>query len=222
VPTAGPSPPVAAGEQVIRVLLADDHPLMLDGIAKALACADDLEVVGRALSGAEALALAARTAPDVVLLDLRMPAMDGFTCIQELKRRSPATRVIALSASEDARDIRSALRLGADAYVVKTVAPLDLPSIVRQVVDGTAFMPFAEDAGVTAGHSEGLTDREIAILRAVASGLSNRAIGLQLWVSEQTIKFHLRNIFRKLGVSSRTEAALYAYEAGLVKTREPT
>src|SRR5215213_9847343 len=85
VPTAGPRPPVAAGEHVIRVLLADDHPLMLDGIAKALSRADDVEVVGRASSGAEALALAARTAPDVVLLDLRMPAMDGFACIPQLK-----------------------------------------------------------------------------------------------------------------------------------------
>ena len=204
------------------MLLADDHPLMLDGIAKALSRADDVEVVGRASSGAEALALAARTAPDVVLLDLRMPAMDGFACIQELKRRSPATRVIVLSASTEPRDVRSALRLGADAYVVKSVNPADLASVIRQTHEGTTFTAFAPDGATeTDGASDGLTDRELTILRALASGLSNDGIGRRLWVSEQTIKFHLRNIYRKLGVANRTEAARYAHEAGLIDRVQP-
>jgi len=204
------------------VLLADDHPLMLDGIAKALSRADDVEVVGRASSGAEALALAARTAPDVVLLDLRMPAMDGFACIPQLKRRSPATRVIVLSASTEPRDVRSALRLGADAYVVKSVNPADLASVIRQTHEGTTFTAFAPDGATeTDGAGDGLTDRELAILRALASGLSNDGIGRRLWVSEQTIKFHLRNIYRKLGVANRTEAARYAHEAGLIDRVQP-
>ena len=204
------------------MLLADDHPLMLDGIAKALSRADDVEVVGRASSGAEALALAARTAPDVVLLDLRMPAMDGFACIPQLKRRSPATRVIVLSASTEPRDVRSALRLGADAYVVKSVNPADLASVIRQTHEGTTFTAFAPDGATeTDGASDGLTDRELTILRALASGLSNDGIGRRLWVSEQTIKFHLRNIHRKLGVANRTEAARYAHEAGLIDRVQP-
>jgi len=204
------------------VLLADDHPLMLDGIAKALSRADDVEVVGRASSGAEALALAARTAPDVVLLDLRMPAMDGFACIPQLKRQSPATRVIVLSASTEPRDVRSALRLGAHAYVVKSVNPADLASVIRQTHEGTTFTAFAPDGATeTDGASDGLTDRELTILRALASGLSNDGIGRRLWVSEQTIKFHLRNIYRKLGVANRTEAARYAHEAGLIDRVQP-
>ena len=205
---------------MIKLLLADDHPLMLDGIRKALSAAADIEVVGQAESGREALALAARTTPDVALLDLRMPQMDGLSCLQELKRLLPEIRVIVLSAIDDRRQIRAALRLGADAYVVKTVNPVDLPSVVRQTVNGTTFTALDDVDGDDAAsvRAEGLSDREIAILRALASGLSNQAIGRRLWVSEQTIKFHLRNIYRKLGLSNRTEAAHYAHEAGLVDT----
>ena len=206
---------------MIKLLVADDHPLMLDGIRKALSAAEDIEVVGQAGSGREALALAARTAPDLALLDLRMPQMDGLACLQELKRMSPETRVIILSAIADRRQIRAALRLGADAYVVKSVNPVDLPSVVRQTMDGTMFSALAEEDGddEAAARANGLTDREIAILRALASGLSNQAIGRRLWVSEQTIKFHLRNIYRKLGLSNRTEAAHYAHEAGLIDSQ---
>ena len=214
----GPSPPVAVGEAVIRVLVADDHPLMLDGIKNALADAQDIAVVGQAQTGREALALARRTSPDVVLLDLRMPDMDGLACLHELKRRAPETRVVILSATADERQINTALRLGADAYVVKSVNPVDLASVIRQAVDRTTFTALAGEASdeQARARADGLSDREIAILRALASGLTNQAIGRKLWVSEQTIKFHLRNVYRKLGVSSRTEAARYAHEVGLV------
>ena len=206
----------AVVEHVIKVLLADDHPLLLDGVRKALAASADIEVVGQASSGAEALELADEAHPDVVLLDLRMPDPDGLACLQELKRKLPKTQVIVLSALDDPRHIRAALRLGADAYVVKSVNPVDLASIIRQSVDGTSLTLFGgRGADVDAGGSEPLSDRELAILRAVASGLSNQAIGRRLWVSEQTIKFHLRNIYKKLRVSNRTEAARYAFEAGL-------
>jgi DNA-binding NarL/FixJ family response regulator len=218
VATSGASTAVAVQGRVIKLLVADDHPLMLEGIRKALSAAEDIEVVGQAGSGREALALAARTAPDVVLLDLRMPQMDGLACLQELKRMSPETRVIILSAIADRQQIRAALRLGADAYVIKSVNPVDLPSVVRQTMDGTSFTALVDDEAddVLAARANGLSDREIAILRALASGLSNQAIGRRLWVSEQTIKFHLRNIYRKLGLSNRTEAAHYAHETGLV------
>jgi DNA-binding NarL/FixJ family response regulator len=218
VATSDPGTAVAVRERVIKLLLADDHPLMLDGIRKALSAADDIEVVGEARSGREALALAARTQPDAVLLDLRMPQMDGLACLQELKRIAPEIRVIILSATEEPRQIRAALRLGADAYVVKSVNPVDLASVVRQTMDGTTFTALADGDGdpLAVVRADGLSDREIAILSALASGLSNQAIGRKLWVSEQTIKFHLRNIYRKLGLSNRTEAAHYAHEAGLV------
>jgi len=221
VATSGASTAVAVQGRVIKLLVADDHPLMLDGIRKALSAAEDIEVVGQAGSGREALALAARTAPDLALLDLRMPQMDGLACLQELKRLSPEIRVIILSAIADRRQIRAVLRLGADAYVVKSVNPVDLPSVVRQTMDGTMFSALAEEDGddEAAARANGLTDREIGILRALASGLSNQAIGRRLWVSEQTIKFHLRNIYRKLGLSNRTEAAHYAHEAGLIDSQ---
>jgi DNA-binding NarL/FixJ family response regulator len=220
---AVPGTPVATRNRVIRVLLADDHPLILDGVRSALASADDIEVVGTASSGRETLLLARRTSPDIVLLDLRMPEMEGFECLRELRHAAPRTRVVVLSASSEPRVIRTALRLGAAAFIVKTVNSADLASVIRQTFDGTTFTTL--DQGEESEHtdgSDGLTPREITILRAVASGLSNQEIGRSLWVSEQTIKFHLRNVYRKLGISNRIEAARYAHEAGLVESRRET
>jgi DNA-binding NarL/FixJ family response regulator len=214
---ATPRPPVATGKRAIRVLLADDHPLILDGVRNALARADDIAIVGAASSGREALLLARRTAPDVVLLDLRMPEMAGFECLRELRRISPRTRVIVLTASSEPREIRTALRLGAAAFVVKSVRASDLASVIRQTVQGTTFTTLDDGDGDECGPGEDLTPRELTILRAVASGLSNQEIGRTLWVSEQTIKFHLRNVYRKLGISNRIEAARYAHEAGLIE-----
>ena len=202
----------------IRVVVADDHPLILEGVREILRDAEPIDLVGEASSGAKAIALAAELQPDVVLLDLRLPDVDGLTCIDEIRTCSPASKVVILSASADPRAIRAALRNGAAAYVVKSVNPVDLPSAIRQAVDGTVFHGVAasDDDHSAAARADGLSDREIAILRAVASGLSNQAIAKRLWVSDQTIKFHLRNIYRKLGVSSRTEAARYAHQRGLV------
>jgi DNA-binding NarL/FixJ family response regulator len=215
---ATPGTPVAAGKRTISVLLADDHPLILDGVRNALARAADIEVVGAVPSGREALLLARRTAPDVVLLDLRMPGMEGFECLRELRRVAPRTRVIVLSASSERREIRTALRLGAAAFIVKSVQPSDLASVIRQTVDGTTFTTLDDGEGDdVAESSDRLTQRELTIPRAVANGLSNQEIGRTLWVSEQTIKFHLRNVYRKLGISNRIEAARYAHEAGLIE-----
>jgi DNA-binding NarL/FixJ family response regulator len=218
VASPGASPPVAAGERVITVLIADDHPLILDGVRNALTGVPGIEIVGAVSSGREALLLARRTTPDVLVLDLRMPEMDGFACLREVRRASPLTRVIVLSASTDRREIRAALRLGAAAFVLKSVHPRDLASVIRQTVDGTTFTTLDDaNVGTDETRADGLTERELAILRAVASGLSNHEIGRTLWVSEQTIKFHLRNVYRKLGLSNRIEAARYAHESGLVE-----
>ena len=205
---------------MVKVMLADDHQLMLDGIRRALEECPDVEVVGEAHSGSQVLPLVGQTGPDVVLLDIRMPGMDGLACLDLIQERFPAVKVVMLSVFDDAQRIQSALARGASGYIVKSVNPLDLPSAVRQAVEGTVFhaLGLPEEGPDSAARSAGLTEREVSILRAVARGLSNQAIGKELWVTEQTVKFHLTNIYRKLGVANRTEAARYAYQRGLVES----
>jgi DNA-binding NarL/FixJ family response regulator len=201
-----------------RVLIADDHPLVLEGIRRALDDVDDMEVVGEARTGSQVLPLIGRTDPDLVLLDIRMPQLDGLACLDLIQQRHPGLKVIVLSAYSDRDHIESALRRGATAYVVKSVNPLDLPSALRQAIEGTVVHVLGGGEDIEADAEDvGLTKRELAMLKALARGLSNQAIGKELWVTEQTVKFHLRNVYRKLGVSSRTEAARFAYEHGLVE-----
>ena len=202
----------------LKVVLADDHQLILDGIRHVLEHEKDFEVVGETRSGSQVLPLVARLRPDIVLLDLRMPGSDGLTCLTQIKKRFPKTRVVVLSASTDATVIEAVLRGGASAYVVKSVNPVDLPATLRHAIDETLYTAIGlpAETGETAAKAAGLTDRETAILTALAKGLSNEAIGKELWVAEQTVKFHLTNIYRKLGVSNRTEAARYAFQQGLV------
>jgi DNA-binding NarL/FixJ family response regulator len=205
----------------MRVAIADDHRLMLDGIKRALETAPDIEVVGEAMSGEEILALVPKVQPDVVILDLRMPNGDGLTTLARMRRDHPKVKVIILSMFEDSEHIDQALQHGADGYVVKSINPLDLPSTIRQVVEGTVHMPGRGGEPVPAAAAAqtpgGLTDRELSILRLVAEGLSNLEIANRLFVTEQTVKFHLSNIYRKLGVSNRTEATRFAYRNGLIE-----
>lgn len=202
----------------IRVLLADDHPLILQGIRRTLEETGDIEIVGEAQSGSQVLPLVGQTNPDLVMLDIRMPKLDGLGCLDRIRARYPNVKVVMLSAYTDREHIELALKRGACAYIAKTVNPLDLASAVRQAIEGTVFTAFVP-AGVeeeNPGAAAGLTERELSMLRAVARGLSNQAIGKEYWVTEQTVKFHLGNIYRKLGVANRTEAAHFAYEHGLV------
>ena len=203
-----------------KVLIADDHPLVRSGVRRALEGERDIEVVGEATTGAKVLPLVGQTRPDLVVLDLSMPHLDGLACLDQIRKRHPDVKVVILSASADPDRVQAALRRGATAYVVKSVDVRDLASALRQVVEGTVFhaigVPHESDERL--GESAGLTKRELVVLKAVARGLSNQAIGREFWVSEQTVKFHLRNIFRKLGVTSRTEAARYAFEHGLVES----
>jgi DNA-binding NarL/FixJ family response regulator len=202
----------------IKVLLADDHPLTLQGIRRALEDAGDIEIVGEAHSGSQVLPLIGQTGPDLVMLDIRMPQLDGLACLDRIRARYPKVKVVMLSAYTDRQHIELALKRGASAYIAKTVNPLDLASALRQAVAGTVFTTFVP-AGVdeeSAGAAAGLTERELAMLEALTRGLSNQAIGKEYWVTEQTVKFHLGNIYRKLGVANRTEAARFAYEHGLV------
>ena len=213
---------------LMRVAIADDHRLMLDGIKRALETAPDIEVVGEAMSGDEMLALLPTIEPDVVILDLRMPNGDGLDTLTRIREDFPGMKVIILSMFEDSEHIDQALQRGADGYVVKSINPLDLPSTIRQVVEGTVHLrgvatsASADDAGTESDVPKGvsvdvLTERELSILRLVAEGLSNLDIANRLFVTEQTVKFHLSNIYRKLGVANRTEATRYAYRAKLIE-----
>jgi DNA-binding NarL/FixJ family response regulator len=202
----------------LKVVIADDHKITLDGVRRTLESVDDIDVVGTASSGSQVLPLVKRTAPDIVLLDIRMPGIDGITCLGLLRKNHPDVKVVMLSAYSERDQIQTALARGASAYIAKTVNPADLPSALRQVVDGTVYHAI----GITEsrGHDEleaDLTDREMTVLQALARGLSNKAIGSEFWVTEQTVKFHLGNIYRKLGVQSRTAAVHYAHQHGLVE-----
>lgn len=214
--------PLSPTRPPLRIAIADDHRLMLDGIKRALETAPDIVVVGEAMSGEEMLELVPRVSPDVVILDLRMPHGDGLTTLAQLRKRFPDLKVIILSMFEDPEHIDQALLQGAAGYVVKSINPLDLPSTIRQVVEGTVYHPRGralepgESGGGSGPQAVGLTDRELSILRLVAEGLSNLDIASRLYVTEQTVKFHLSNIYRKLGVGNRTEATRYAYRNGLI------
>jgi DNA-binding NarL/FixJ family response regulator len=200
-------------------LIADDHRLMVEGTKQALERAGGFDVVGEAVNGSQVLPLVRRLKPDLVLLDLRMPQMDGLTCLTKIHKEFPEMKVAMLSVSQDPELIQTALKRGANAYIVKSIDPDDLAGALRQALEGNVFTTagITEDPGERAAKDAGLTDRELGIIRAVARGLSNEAISKELWVAEQTVKFHLTNIYRKLGVTNRTEAARYAFEQGLVE-----
>ena len=203
----------------MRVLLADDHKLIVEGVKRALEETDDFEVVGECSSGSQVLPMVGRTNPDLVLLDLRMPGADGLASLTRIRRQYPDVKVVVLSVSTDENVIQTVLARGASAYIVKSIDPVDLPSVLRQAVEGTVFSAVGvPDPGESAARAAGLTERETAILAALGRGLSNEAIGKELWVAEQTVKFHLTNIYRKLGVSNRTEAARLAYQNGLIES----
>jgi DNA-binding NarL/FixJ family response regulator len=155
--------------------------------------------------------------PDVVLVDIRMPGLDGLTCLRLIRDRHPEVRVVMLSASEHPGDISAALNGGASAYLSKRVQPKDLAAALRQVVGDAASSPApVATAQVRDPEAVSLTVRESTLLDAVSRGLSTKAISSELWISEKTVKFHLTNIYRKLGVHNRTSAMRYAFEHSLV------
>jgi DNA-binding NarL/FixJ family response regulator len=202
----------------LRVLVADDHRLMLAAVRRALADAADFEIVGEVSVGSHVVPAVRETRPDVVLLDLRMPELDGISCLERLGAHAPDVAVVILSSYSDAGQIAAARDAGARGYVVKTVQPVDLADVLRRALAGSSFAVWGvaePEAPSRPAGAAALSERETAVLEAVARGLSNREVGRQLWISEQTVKFHLRNVYRKLGISSRTEAARYAYRTGV-------
>jgi DNA-binding NarL/FixJ family response regulator len=207
----------------MRVLLADDQLVTLEGVRIVLEASDDISVVGQACTAEELCSLVARTRPDVVLIDPQLFGGDEFGCIGAIQTQHREAKVVFFSVKSNIHHVQAALEAGASAYIIKTIHPLDLVGALRQTLQRTVFHPrLSESLKGENGHAEELTAREREILTAVARGLSNRAISEELWVTEQTVKFHLTNVYRKLGVPSRTAAVRYAHEHGLVgMEREP-
>jgi len=209
---------------VIRVLIVDDHPIVRAGLSALVASASDLTVVGTAGDGAEAVALAASVTPDVVLMDLRMPGMDGDEATARIVREHPAIRVIVLTTYETDDAILRAIGSGASGYLLKAAPEEELLAGIRAVADGeVALAPSVARVlvrqaaqGASAPPPALLTTRETEVLRLVAAGLSNRAIGERLFLGEATVKTHLLHAFTKLEVRDRTRAVTRAMELGLL------
>jgi DNA-binding NarL/FixJ family response regulator len=202
----------------LKVLIVDDHQLMLAAVRASLSEQADIEVVGEAHSGEKVLPLVAQTGPDVVLLDVRLPGMDGLAVLERLQEQHPRIAVVMLSGIDDPALVRGALERGAAAFVLKHVDSRDLGSAIRQSVGGSIFRPLdLVNAAQSALENAGLTKRELSILKELPAGGSNQEIAKRLFLAEQTVKFHLTNIYRKLGVSTRTEALRHAYEHGIVE-----
>jgi DNA-binding NarL/FixJ family response regulator len=206
----------------LKVLIADDHELMVEAIRLALEQApDEFEVVGVTSRGPQVLPLVGRTQPDLALLDLRMPGMDGLACLELLQTRYPNVKAVVLTGLDSPDVVRAVFRRGAAAFISKRIHPRDLPSALHQAMEGTVQHPTFGDAVEperAPSDAAGLSERELAILTALADGLSNKQIAKRFWLAEQTVKFHLTNIYRKLGVSTRTEAVHQAYRQGVLET----
>lgn len=219
-------------KRTIRVLIADDHPIVRDGLRRLLSLDEDIEVVGEAGDGREVLERVQALEPDVLLLDLRMPNMDGLTALQTLQHTNRKTRVIVLTASEDKNEFVQAMKLGCSGIVLKQTAPDLIAKSIRKVHSGEIWLDshttaavmrqFATPGEAMAAASGGksrerspLSTREREIVALVAQGYKNKEMAEKMFISEQTVKNHLHNIFDKLGVSDRLELALYAIHKGL-------
>jgi DNA-binding NarL/FixJ family response regulator len=207
---------------MIRVLIADDHPVVRQGLRTFLGVQEDIDVVGEAAGGAEVVSQAEALTPDVILLDLNMPGVDGLTALRELRERGVPARVLVLTSVGERARVLPVVRAGAAGYLYKDVDPHALVQAIRAVHDGhVLFAPEAADAMLAADQGEKattpLTEREREVLVQIAQGRSNREIARVLVVSEKTVKTHVSNILMKLGLQDRTQAALYAVRHGLAE-----
>ncbi len=216
---------------MIRVLLADDQALVRGGFRMILEARDDFEVVGEAANGAEAVELAQRAQPDVILMDVRMPVLDGVEATRRLVASGSPARVLILTTFDLDEYVHAAIRAGASGFLLKDVEPEELVAAVRVVADGEALLApsvtrrllerFADTLPPEAPSPDldALTSRELETLRLLAGGLSNAEIADQLVVTEATVKTHVSSVLRKLGVRDRVQAVVAAYDAGLVRPR---
>jgi DNA-binding NarL/FixJ family response regulator len=215
----------------VRVLLCDDQALVRSGFRMVLEAREDMEVVGEAENGADALQLAARCRPDVILMDVRMPVMDGVEATRRLARTGTRARIVILTTFDSDEYVYEALRAGASGFLLKDVQPAQLVDAVRVVARGEAllaptvtrrlldrFSHTLPDSSRTAPAALAeLTERELEVLTLLASGLSNAELAERLFVSETTVKTHVSSILRKLGLRDRVQAVVLAYQAGLVR-----
>jgi len=201
----------------IRVLVADDHVTVLEGLAAIIGRQSDMIVVAQASNGREAVELWRKQRPDVALLDLRMPMLDGIGAIEEIRAQNDSARVIVLTTFDTDVDISKAIKSGAKGYLLKDAPREELLACIRTVHSGETTIPPSLVSKLAAGiSSEPLTGRELEVLTLLARGKSNKEIGANLYISETTVKSHLRSVFSKLNVLSRTEAITVASRRGLV------
>jgi two-component system NarL family response regulator len=210
--------PADAAVRSARVLLADDHALLRTGVANIINQEPDLQVVAEAGDGAEALAAYEQHKPDVTLLDLRMPVMEGVEVVRRIRERDPRALVIILTTYDTDDEISRALKAGAKAYVLKDIAADALVGCIRDVLGGKTYLAPAAAAKLAEGVTRvQLTPREMETLKLVADGKANKEIATALDISERTVKTHLAHLFEKLGATSRTEAVKVATRRGLVR-----
>ena len=211
----------------IRVMLVDDHAVVREGLRTFLELQDGIEVVGEAEDGEQAIAQAERLEPDVILMDLMMPVLDGVGAMRRLRQRLPRARVIVLTSFGDDDRLLPAIQAGAAGYLLKNVQPKELARAVRAAHNGEALLDpsvaarLVEAIAQPAGEEprDDLTPRERQVLELIGQGLSNKRIALELGVSEKTVKTHVGHVLAKLGVTDRTQAALLAVRSGLLSPK---
>lgn len=209
----------------IRILIVDDHMVVRKGIRTMLEPKPDMEFVGEALDGEQAVDLASALKPDVILMDLIMPRKGGIEAIKEITRQNPEAKILVLTSFSELDKVIAAVKAGARGYVLKDSSPQDLVQAIRDVWRGEMWlwpglaeqaMLRLQGAEVDEGPSEPLTEREVDVLRLIAQGLSNQEIAARLYLVEGTVRFHVNHILAKLRLANRTQAALYALREGLV------
>jgi DNA-binding NarL/FixJ family response regulator len=215
----------------MRVLVADDHSLFRDGIVSLLEAAG-YEIVGQAGNGRDALALSQRLEPELVLLDISMPEMDGLEVLRKIRDAQPETKVVILTVSDEDDDLMAAVHAGANGFLHKSLTAESFLELIRGLERGEAaitprttarlIQEIGEKVRADSEPYENLTSREIDLLNLVAGGLSNRAIAQELSISENTVKYHMKNILQKLHAQNRTEAVMHAMQAGLINPASPS
>ena len=207
-----------APASIARVMVVDDHSLLRTGVANIINHEPDLQVVAEASNGLEAVDAFERHRPDVTLLDLRMPVMEGVEAVRRIRERDPQAKVIVLTTYDTDEDITRALKAGAKAYILKDIAADALIACIHDVLNGKTYLAPAAAAKLAERVTKvQLTPRELATLRSMAQGRSNKEVASELGISERTVKTHLGHLFQKLGVTSRTEAVRVASHRGLVR-----